>query len=476
MLLVVLACSAAGSAQCAVLKKVPVPADVVPSPAAPASGRQDVASVNPAEALYRSKQHDLYGQSYVVPDWYYQTADGADDAPEIARAQSKGRPVLFECHHYSINSAIAVTTLANWHGCGWQSQPTISVQAAAGTWFDVGSIFIDSASAPITISGNNATGSTIEGIAVDEPGMTKSPVAVTNGNGQIAGWTPATWSPAAYTEVFRLTGAPDVTLRHLLFEGVNAGISATTSGRSRIDDIRGQAFSYLISVQESYDVSRITDVHQWSFWSDADPVMQYQQAHTQAIISNRNDTPFWDRIFAFGVLDGIAVMSNADGSTSGAAIGSVSCDFTQYCIHVYKGAANVNAQVSSLRSYGQKWNTIHGAPVAMLSGSSLVQVDGVAILQIGQANTYGTDKAIFAFTNSTNGSNIHVDSLYGQINQMSPGASIVTFPTTGSTSSLLTINQELLTPPGPAGFTQTNTSPNGLGVGSLQTPVYVTRH
>lgn len=311
------------------------------------------ASTNPQSLAALSAQ-----QGY-APDWFKQSADGADDAPSIQRAVNlicSGAAVTNNLNllarHYTINSPISQTCLVNWRGQGFLEQTAQSqISAAPGTWLDIGAAFVSVSTGPITITGN-ATGSDISDMAFDEPGMTVPPVAVMSGS-NITGWSPSSFTPVAYTQIFTVSGVPNVTFHHLMFDGINAGIAAISSGRTSMYDIRGQVFAYLINEQTAEDVSRIVDIHEFPYWSQADPVVQYQQANTQLIESFRNDTPFWDRIFAFGVKNGIALHGEAAGATTGASVGTVSCDFTKSCIQVYNETTNLaQFQINNIRSYG----------------------------------------------------------------------------------------------------------------------------
>lgn len=421
----------------------------------------------------------------IVPDRFKLSADGTDDAPSIQRAVNQAcggvtRNIRFLHRHYAIQSPVSQSCFANWHGQGWATQPLGSLATAPGTWLEIGPAFINNATAPVTFNGNGATGSVVEDFGVTEPGMTPPPLPVMDTHGHVTGWSPATWNPAAYAEVFLSNFAPDMVYRHILFDGVNAGIASVGSGRTSMYDIRGQTFSYLINVQQNQDVSRIVDVHYWPFWSVADPVIQWQQANAHGIYSLRNDTPFWDRLFFFGIHDAIYFGHESAGNTTGGTIGSISCDSTVYCLWdaLDPASGQISMQIGNVRSYGQKWDTTYNAAITQMPGSTVFQFDGSAVMQIGNVENFGSDHTSFKFNNGASPSNITVQSVKVFLDQMNPNTDLADFVPSGS--GVLASLLNLATPPILAGtgsgFTLTNTGTNGTGSGYLQTPSFVQVH
>ncbi|NPD67312.1 hypothetical protein HN018_06955 [Lichenicola cladoniae] len=431
-------------------------------------------NVRPATAINAQTIAAVAAATGVAPDWFKLAADGVDDAPSINRAiaaecsLSTGRHDLaFQGRHYVLNTPVTQSCQLNWVGKGFQEQPLqTAISSAPGTWFDIGASFIGSLTPPISFIAS-AEGSIVESLAFDEPGMTPPPTAVFNGN-QLIGWSPSTWSPAAYPQIIEVSaGSTGMVLHHLMFDGVNAGIVVTGAGRSNIYDIRGQAFAYLVNEQESYDVTRITDIHAWLFWSSADPVIQYQQANTSAIESYRNDTPFWDGIFAFGVENGVLIDQQADGTTTGAMLSRLQCDFTLHCLHIATNAVSVQLQLNNIRSYGQKWSQITGAPVTMMPGSNVIQVDGAGVFQLGNFENYGSDASAIALTNPTSLSTIYIASVYAILTRQSANSNLVLFPSSGTGGSTVSIGNLIQTTDAPSGYALTNTGGAKTGVGSL---------
>ena len=255
-----------------------------------------------------------------------------------------------------------------------------------------------------------------------------------------------------------------------MLDGINQGFHVDHSGRTNFEDIRGQVFNTMFEIHESYDVSRITDVHNWPYWSSADPVLAYDQEHAYVIASYRNDTPFWDNIFGFGVRAVLYLADDVDGTTTGIQAGKISCDSAVYCIRANTNApVQVTGQFASIRTFGSKWSTTYPTSLVQYPGSSMLQLDSSAVLQIGSMENFGTDVATVIFTAPKSPSNLMVGSLFVHADSMSSNSFIAKFPTTNaSIPSLLTISMTPAIAGTVAGFRNSNTPPNGSGVGVYQ--------
>lgn len=416
---------------------------------------------------------------FLVPDAYKETFDGLDDAPSIQRAIDAAcagavKTLAFYARRYKINSPITQNCLANWEGQGFEEQPG-SNYAASGTWFDIGAGFSGALASPINVVAG--AGSVFENFGVAEPSQPTPPSAsydplfpAGSASPRIVGYTPGTWSPAPFYFVFSIKGSPGNLFRHIMLDGVNQGFHVDHSGRTNFEDIRGQVFNTMFDIHESYDVSRITDVHDWPYWSSADPVMAYDQEHAYVVASYRNDTPFWENIFGLGVRAVLYLADDADGTTTGIQAGNISCDSAVYCIRVNTGApVQVTGQFASIRTFGSKWNTTHPVPLAQYPGSSMLQLDSSAVLQVGSMENFGTDVATVVFNAPKRPSNLMVGSLFVHADHMSAGSFVVKFPdASASIPSLLTLGMTPAIAGTAAGFRNTNNRPNGSGIGVYQ--------
>jgi hypothetical protein len=132
------------------------------------------------------------------PDQYRIASDGIDDAPSIQRLinnfcnSKQGNTIYFRARHYAIHSPILQTCLVNWKGQGWPDTITGPASQASGTWLDIGAEFANTQTSPLVFTGTNASGMTVEDIALDEPAQPAAPI-LQNGS-----WYPATWAPTPY--------------------------------------------------------------------------------------------------------------------------------------------------------------------------------------------------------------------------------------------------------------------------------------
>jgi len=426
-------------------------------------------------------------QMTLVPDNYKEAADGLDDAPSIQRAVDAAcagnvKTLAFHARRYQINSPVTQNCSANWQGQGYEEQAGANY-AAPGTWFDIGAGFSGKLASPITIAAG--AGSTFENFGVAEPSQPPPPIAnydpsfpADSAKLRIVGYAPGRWSPAPFYFVFSVTGSPGNLFRHIMLDGVNQGFRVDHSGRTSFEDIRGQVFNTMFDIHESYDVSRITDVHNWPYWSLADPVMAYDQENAYVIASYRNDTPFWENIFGFGVRAVLYLADDPDGTTTGIQAGKVSCDYTVYCIQTdTRSPVQVTGQFGSIRTFGPMWSTTYPASLVQYPGSSMLQLDSSAVLQIGSMENFGTDVATMSLNAPKQPSNLMIGSLFVHANMMSPHSFVARFPTVSATiPSLVTISMVPAIAGATAGFRNTNTGSNGPGIGVYQygaaTPIH----
>ena len=423
----------------------------------------------------------------LIPDSYKEAADGLDDAPSIQRAIEAAcagtvRTLVFHARRYQINSPITQNCSANWEGQGYEEQAGANY-AAPGTWFDIGAGFSGKLTSPINIAAG--AGSTFENFGVAEPSQPPPPTAnydplfpAGSAKPRIVSYTPGKWSPAPFYFVFSVTGSPGNLFRHIMLDGVNQGFRMDHSGRTSFEDVRGQVFNTMFEIHESYDVSRITDVHDWPYWSLADPVIACDQENAHVIASYRNDTPFWDNVFGFGVRAVLYLADDPDGTTTGIQAGKVSCDYTVYCIQTdTRSPVQVTGQFGSIRTFGPMWSTTYPASLVQYPGSSMLQLDSSAVLQIGSMENFGTDVATMSLNAPKQPSNLMIGSLFVHANMMSPHSFVARFPTVSATiPSLVTISMAPAIAGATAGFRNTNTGSNGPGIGVYQygaaTPIH----
>lgn len=343
----------------------------------------------------------------VTPDMFKRLSDGDDDAPSINRAihflkKAKQTKLTFLSRRYVLRTAVLQQdSVIAWIGQGWsEPQSLISrfEELGPGTWLVIDQLSDDA----VTISGPGSRGSSFRHIGVFE----RQPQPVAG----------AAWIPKAYRYAFSVEDTRGTVIFDDIFLfDVTLGIRAHASGRLSVNSLRGQVFDNALYLDKSYDSSEITAFHVWPYWSQADSVLSYTQAHFDAIWLERADTSFIDRIFVFGAHSGIRLgqsqnESNAviGGPATKNTIGSIQCDFTQWCLWIT--GSGVTVQASSLSSQGQEYD--RSRPPAPISDASAIRIDGQAVMQIGQVWQDFMDHDTVTFNNATEASNVEVGSLY----------------------------------------------------------------
>ena len=338
----------------------------------------------------------------LMPDWFKTAADGMDDAPSIQRAINAlcGAHIgtlHFYARGYNINSTISQPCAIRWVGQGWQEPiggegPRVAVPGL-GTWFRIGTDFIGSGLNVITLTGN-ANGSEFRDIGFYE--VQPAPAA--------------SWSPSAYAWVIlaqNINGA--IFIRHVMMLAVTYGILADIVNRPDIDGLWGQAFLTLLKIQHCYDIARVTDVHSWPFWTSNANVLVYQQTNLTSLVLGRVDGIQLDRIFGLAQLAMIQSVPDVveSGQPGGVATkiqaGSITADFTKYPIWVTSGATGVTAQIGNLETQGETWNA-----TTSLTGAVAIEIDGQAMIQIGNLQTQFTDSSVLRMDNARVGSTINI--------------------------------------------------------------------
>jgi hypothetical protein len=354
------------------------------------------ATITPVGGSAAQTMRAYVSQKGVVPDWFKQLSDGADDSPSITRAlawlaTNGGTQLDFLSRVYHINTSITQSNqTVLWNGRAWQ-EPNGGPGAASpgtGTWFSISSSFIGSAASPILVQGESL-GTMFHNIAFYEP----QPAPGTG------------WAPSAYPYVLKLDNINGgVDLSNIMMLGVTLGVQAHIVPHLNITKLWGQAFQNLLSVDKAYDTVRIKNIHSWPFWSQDMSVLAYQQSILNVITLGRVDSPMMDEIFGLGSNSLIQIVSTGSegfnlpgGSTTKLQIGSIDADFTRYGLWVASGSTTF--QIGRFEFQGQTSSAT--TPATALTGAVAVEVDGQAIGQISALQTQFTNASTILLNNST---------------------------------------------------------------------------
>lgn len=233
--------------------------------------------------------------------------------------------------YYLIGSDISVTNSVTIFGAGWSFKsvvvpnpdfktPGVTNQNVPGdgTWF----IINDTSITPITFTQavERATLRDIAFFQVNDP--------------PLPGWTPTVYSNYVINVNSGSQAAFFISNIHFLtvYNAINI-----SNGQCYVEKVYGQVFNRGFLVDQIFDIGRIIDVHFWTFWTNAQNVVDYTQTNAIGIESRRVDGYFFNNIFVFGMNTGMYLTeasSGEGGPTRGFTIQTLICDFSKYCIYI----------------------------------------------------------------------------------------------------------------------------------------------
>lgn len=129
------------------------------------------------------------------------------------------------------------------------------------------------------------------------------------------------WTPTVYDYAIKVDRADDVTIRDVLMVNPYDGIIITgnvlePAGRLNIDHVYGQPIHIGLNIDLSVDVTSVTRMHFWPFWSDNADVLSWMKANSSTfLLSARSDNTQLNGLFGYGYPIGVHVTSNAVGTT-----------------------------------------------------------------------------------------------------------------------------------------------------------------
>ena len=177
-----------------------------------------------------------------------------------------------------------------------------------------------------------------------------------------------------------------LTLSKVHFHNVYQGVNTINAARPQYEDITGQFFYRGFSFDAIYDLGKFEGLHAWTYWSENDYVLQWQQANAISITLLRVDGMWMDRIFAFAVETAVYVGNGVVGTGTARAvfINGLYADFTARALTV-DATLNAQVHVGSIFHLGQAWP---GSPTTALPNSAGVDVASGTNHQIQIANIY----------------------------------------------------------------------------------------
>jgi hypothetical protein len=275
----------------------------------------------------------------------------------------------FEAKRYRIAGTLNITGTVRLVGQGFYDFDNARPRTlpGKGTWL----IHANAVGPMISVTGNLGKGAGLFDIAIFQEGH-PTPTA---------GWTPAVRDWVIRNENTQGT----MYLNRVHFHNVYKGVFTDFAVRPQYENITGQFFYRGFSFDRIYDIGKFDGLHAWTYWSENDYVLQYQQANCVEITLYRVDGLWMDRIFSFAVAVSLFVtVSPYGGSAKVIMIDSFYSDFCGRAI-VVDSSSNVHLQVSNIFHLGQAWPGT--TPPTALPGSALIDVASGSnhLIQIGNA-------------------------------------------------------------------------------------------
>lgn len=194
------------------------------------------------------------------------------------------------------------------------------------------------------------------------------------------------WSPASRDWVIRNESTyGTLILDRVHFHGVYRGVYTNNSARPHYENITGQFFYQGFQFDQIYDLGKLDGLHAWTYWSEADSVLQWQQANCIEITLLRVDGLWMDRIFTFAVKESIHISTSGSGGTSRVIdINGLYADFTGRAIVIDSTVAHV--AVNQMFHLGQAWPP--ASPAVVLSGACAIDITAGSNHNVQVANLY----------------------------------------------------------------------------------------
>lgn len=265
------------------------------------------------------------------------------------------------------------------------------------------------------------------------------------------------WAPAVRDWVIRNENTQGTLfLNRVHFHNVYRGVLTDFAVRHQYENITGQFFYRGFSFDRIYDIGKFDGLHAWTYWSEADSVLQWQQANCNEITFYRVDGMWMDRIFTFGVAATLFFDESIYGAAKVIEIGSLYSDFCGRAI-VVDATNPVHVQVANMFHLGQAWPP--ATPANVIAGAASLDVSSGSnhLVQIG--NIYDTLAESHAIR--VNGTNNTVWIGSGIFEQYSRGAAGQGAATVAATNTLRFGTVPLLMPYSGGAATLFNGTPGG---------------
>lgn len=274
-------------------------------------------------------------------------ADGVlyDDLPfqrAIAFASTNCRAVIMPAGTYRFAATVQVPAGVELIGEGakpYTGPNNVAVTAGTGTW-----LHFDHSGIGLQFVGGTAASSAS---SLKNCGTMRTHAAPGGG-----------WTATVYDYDIDVQGV-ETFIEDVCLLNPYKGIRIINSGYGRLwlNRVRGQAFNEFINLEQSYDTTRVTNCHQWPYWSQQADVTTYQQANLKTYRVARSDTTILSGCFSIYQNVGLEVYGTVNGTAYRLRVTDCEFDHTTYGVRVLSSADDASILFSGLGLFGATGST-----------------------------------------------------------------------------------------------------------------------
>ena len=201
------------------------------------------------------------------------------------------------------------------------------------------------------------------------------------------------WTANDHDYDYYFNGISDLRMQRILTQNATRGI-LINGGRNTIREWSGTCFKRGLRVEWSYDTIEVSDVHLWTFFSQAQEVFTYQQNNLRAFELLRMDNPFFRNIFSIvhqygfyiGYFPGDGIYKPA-GTTSKLKLMGADLDIGDYAYYVAPAAAGHTAKLVAVSAQARNTPLASAlmtveAPGCYITGDAALDASGGNALRL----------------------------------------------------------------------------------------------
>ncbi len=307
----------------------------------------------------------IVGQSVSV-DQYRVTGD-TSDCESFQRAYAaqatRGGTITLSAKKYTLGTLgsgcqIHMNTASvSWQGLG-TSDTNQNIANEFGSWVEI----VNPAGATFLVDDPKASGSSWTGIAFSQALSQATPTG---------GWVPAVFPP-----VISLSGnLGGITVRDVLFYAVYQGIGVSNASRVVLDNVRGQVFNYLVSLDQSNN-SKLNNIQLSPYWSANVNVLSHSYTNMNGMVLAKTIGTFVENYQCTYCLSAVKFIGSGSGVSTRAHLGKIGTTSGTYGLWWDPSAISTQVDVDQLDSDHLN-DTVGGT--TSVPASKTIQIDALAI-------------------------------------------------------------------------------------------------